>query len=104
MSSISNHLVRPHIRILSAVAACLIAVPACLAAPAAPAARTITIGVDLPLTGDEGRAGQSTLHGFLYFLQQAPTLQGFRIVLDVRDDAGSAPRDTAPGVKNLKAF
>jgi branched-chain amino acid transport system substrate-binding protein len=104
MSSISNHLVRPQIQTLAGVVACLIAVPACLAAPAAPAAKTITIGVDLPLTGDEGRAGQSTLNGIGYFVQQHPTLNGFTIILDVRDDASSAPRDTAPAVKNLKAF
>src|ERR1700687_6486592 len=103
MSSISNHLVRPHIRILSGVVACLIARPACLAAPAPPAAKTITIGVDLPLTGDEGRAGQSTLNGIRYYVQQHPTLDGFTIILDVRDEDSSASRDTAPGVKNLKA-
>src|SRR3979490_2569932 len=103
MSSISNHLVRPHIRILAGVVACLIAVPACLPAPGAPPANTITIGVDLPLTGDEGRAGQSTLNGIRYYVQQHPTLDGFTIILDVRDDASSTLRDTAPAVKNLKA-
>jgi branched-chain amino acid transport system substrate-binding protein len=104
MSSISNHLVRPHIQSLAAAGATLLlAVPACLGAPAA-SAKTITIGVDLPLTGDEGRAGTSTLNGIRYFVQQHPTLDGFNIVLDVRDDASTAPRDTSRGVKNLKAF
>jgi branched-chain amino acid transport system substrate-binding protein len=104
MSSISNHLVRPHIRTLAGVVACLIAVPACLAAPAAPAAKTITIGVDLPLTGDEGRAGQSTLNGIRYYVQQHPILNGFQILLDARDDASTGVRDSAAGVRNLKAF
>ena len=105
MSSISNHLVRSSIRSLAAACATfLLAVPACLGTPAAPAAKTITIGVDLPLTGDEGRAGQSTLNGIRFFVQQIPTLDGFKIILDVRDDASSGPRDSARGVKNLKAF
>jgi branched-chain amino acid transport system substrate-binding protein len=101
MSSISNHLVRPQIRIFAAAGATfLLAVPACLGGPAAPVANTITIGVDLPLTGDEGRAGTSTLNGIRYFVQQHPTLDGFSIVLDARDDTGAAAR----GVKNVKAF
>ena len=105
MSSISNHLVRPLIRGLAfAGATFLLAVPACLGGPAAPAAKTITIGVDLPLTGDEGRAGQSTLNGIRFFVNQHPTLDGFNIILDARDDASSALRDTARGVKNLNAF
>ena len=105
MSSISNHLVRPHIQSLAAAGATLLlAVPACLGAPAAPWARTITIGVDLPLTGDEGRAGTSTLNGISYFVQQHPALDGFNILLDARDDASTAPGDTSRGVKNLKAF
>src|ERR1700682_2431164 len=104
MSSISNHLVRPHIRSLAAAGVTLLlAVPAC-GGPAAPEPKTITIGVDLPLTGDEGRAGQSTLNGIRYFVHENPTLNGFNIVLDVRDDAASSSRDTSRGVKNLKAF
>ena len=109
MSSISNHLVRPHIQTLGAgvlafLLALLLALPACLGAPAAPAAKTITIGVDLPLTGDEGRAGKSTLNGIRFFVHEHPTLNGFTIVLDARDDASSGPRDSSRGVKNLKAF
>jgi branched-chain amino acid transport system substrate-binding protein len=104
MSSISNHLVRPHIRTLAvAVATFLLAVPAC-AGQAAPAAKTITIGVDLPLTGDEGRAGISTLNGIRYFVDTHPTLDGYTILLDARDDANSGPRDPSRGVKNIKAF
>jgi len=104
MSSISNHLVRPQIRTLAVAASTfLLAVPAC-AGQAAPAPKTITIGVDLPLTGDEGRAGVSTLNGIRYFVQTHPTLDGFTIVLDARDDANSGPRDPSRGVKNIKAF
>jgi len=104
MSSISNHLVRPHIRTLAGAAATfLLAIPTC-AIPVAPPAKTITIGVDLPLTGDEGRAGLSTLNGIRYFVQQHPTLNGYTILLDARDDASNLPRDTSRGVKNVKAF
>src|SRR5258708_12688239 len=78
MSSISNHLVRPHIQVLGAgmlasLLAFLLALPACLGVPAAPVAKTITIGVDLPLTGDEGRAGQSTLNGIRFSAPHPPT-------------------------------
>ncbi|GAC1470932.1 MAG: branched-chain amino acid ABC transporter substrate-binding protein [Candidatus Dormibacteraceae bacterium] len=81
----------------------MLAVPGCLGTPTAQA-KMITIGVSLPLTGDEGRAGLSALNGIRYFVDRQPTLDGYTIVLDVRDDASTAPQDTARSVKNLKAF
>jgi branched-chain amino acid transport system substrate-binding protein len=69
-----------------------------------PPARTITIGVDLPLTGDEGRAGSTTLNGIRFFVLRHPTLDGFNIAIDARDDAGGASRDTARGLQNVQAF
>jgi branched-chain amino acid transport system substrate-binding protein len=64
--------------------------------PAAPT-KTITIGVDLPLTGAERRAGMTTLNGINFFVQRHETLDGFTIVVDARDDAGG-------GLKNATAF
>ena len=75
-----------------------------LGGDASPVVKAITIGVDLPLTGDEGRAGTSTLNGVRFFVSKHPTLDGYTIQIDARDDASPVVRDTAPGVKNLEAF
>ncbi|HXI97088.1 MAG TPA: ABC transporter substrate-binding protein, partial [Candidatus Acidoferrum sp.] len=76
-------------------------------APTAPA-KTITIGVDLPLTGSEKRAGVTTLNGINFFVHRHLTLDGFNIVVDARDDASGAgqgaSQDAARGVQNVKAF
>ncbi len=69
-----------------------------------PPAKAITIGVDLPLTGDEGRAGSSTLNGVRFFVSRHPSLDGFTIAIDARDNASPTAGDTAPGVRNLEAF
>jgi branched-chain amino acid transport system substrate-binding protein len=66
-------------------------------AQASPPAKTITIGVDLPLSGAERRAGLTTLNGVNFFVHHHPTVDGFTIVVDARDDAGG-------GVKNVSAF
>jgi branched-chain amino acid transport system substrate-binding protein len=60
--------------------------------------------VDLPLTGVEGRAGMTTLNGVRFFVQRHPTLDGYSIALDVRDDASGAKRDTSRAVLNLHGF
>jgi branched-chain amino acid transport system substrate-binding protein len=71
--------------------------------PTAPA-KTITIGVDLPLTGNEKRAGQTTLNGVNFFVHRHQILDGFNIVVDARDDAGAVGQDASHGLQNLKAF
>ena len=81
------------------------ALPACSAggAGAAPA-RTIALGVDLPLTGVEGQAGATTLNGVRFFVHSHPNLDGFTVAVDARDDPASPSRDTAVGVQNVHAF
>jgi ABC-type branched-subunit amino acid transport system substrate-binding protein len=81
-----------------ALAAVVLSLPAC--AGGGPGSGTITIGVDLPLTGAEGRAGTSTINGVSYFVSRHPILQGFNVVLDARDDAGVA----ADGARNVAEF
>src|SRR6266853_3462164 len=87
----------------------LVAGSACsgTSAPTAPA-KTLTIGVDLPLTGNEKRAGLTTLNGINFFVHRHLTLDGFNIVVDARDDAGGAGQsvgqDATRGVQNVKAF
>ena len=101
-----NHPERPVWRVCAAAwIALLVALPACsggdiLASPA----QTITIGADLPLTGAEGRAGQSTLNGLSYFVHSHPTLDGFHVAVDARDDPFSASRGTSRGMLNMQAL
>jgi len=103
---VGNHPVRSVLR--GPAAACitlLLALPACSGGgTAASPARTITIGADLPLTGGEGRAGTSTLNGVRFFVHSHPTLDGFNIAVDARDDPFSSTRDTSRGVQNLQAL
>jgi branched-chain amino acid transport system substrate-binding protein len=86
---------------LGAAALCLtvvLGVAACSGGgvPAVPA-KTITIGVDLPLTGAERRAGLTTLNGINFFVRHHPTLNGFTILVDAHDDS-------AGGLLNVNAF
>ncbi len=104
--SVDNHVVRPVLKgTAAACATFLLASPACSAGDSGVAtARTITIGVDLPLTGSEGRSGMTTLNGIRFFVQRHPTLDGFNIAVDARDDAVGATRDASRGVQNLQAL
>jgi branched-chain amino acid transport system substrate-binding protein len=79
----------------------LVALPACSGQTAASPGRTIKIAVDLPLTGSEARAGTTTLNGASFFVRQHPTLDGFNVVVDARDDPGGT---TSRGVHNLEAL
>ncbi|HXI96198.1 MAG TPA: hypothetical protein VNG04_08720, partial [Candidatus Acidoferrum sp.] len=103
---VDNHPVRSLPAALAAVCiSLLLALPACSGeAGGAPAARRITIGVDLPLTGTEGQAGMSTFNGVRFFVQSHPTLDGFGIAIDARDDPVSSTRYTARGLQDIEAF
>ncbi|HEV2032621.1 MAG TPA: branched-chain amino acid ABC transporter substrate-binding protein [Candidatus Dormibacteraeota bacterium] len=68
------------------------------------AANTIKIGVDLPLSGDEGQAGTPALNGVRYFVRQHPTLDGFKIVVSARDDAYYGVHDADIGAGNVQTF
>ena len=65
---------------------------------------TITIGVDLPLSGDEGQAGTPTLNGIRFFVQQHPVLDGFTIAISARDDAVKGIHDDKVGAQNVSAL
>jgi branched-chain amino acid transport system substrate-binding protein len=103
---VDNHAVRSRFRASAiACAALLLALPACSGDSAgATPGKTITIGADLPLTGVEGPAGTSTLNGVRFFVQRHPTLDGFTIAVDARDDPYSPSRDTSRGVLNVQAL
>jgi branched-chain amino acid transport system substrate-binding protein len=73
-------------------------------APVLTAANTIKIGVDLPLSGDEGQAGTPALNGVRYFVSQHPTLDGFNVVVSARDDAINGLNNPQVGVGNVQTF
>jgi len=96
---------RPAYGLAAACLALLLVLTACSGGDSgASSTKIIRLAVDLPLTGAEGRAGTTTLNGVRYFVQRHPTLDGFSIALDVRDDASGAKRDTSRAVRNLRGF
>ena len=64
----------------------------------------IKIGVDLPLSGAEGLAGNPTLNGVRFFVHQHPVLDGLNVVVDARDDAVKGIHDPKLAAQNIKAF
>jgi branched-chain amino acid transport system substrate-binding protein len=68
------------------------------------AGKTIRIGVDLPLSGDEGRAGTPTLNGVRFYVHQHPVLEGFNVTVSALDDAVKGVHDPALGAKNISAL
>jgi branched-chain amino acid transport system substrate-binding protein len=64
-------------------------------------AKTIKIGVDLPLSGDEGQAGLPTLNGVRFYVHLHPVLQGFNIEVSARDDAVKGVHDAKLGAQNF---
>ncbi len=80
--------------------ASLLAVAGCTSGPT----RVLKIGVDLPLSGQEGRAGSPALNGIRFFVQKHPTISGFTVVVDARDDAVNGMHDAQQGVRNIQAL
>ena len=66
--------------------------------------KAIKIGVDLPLSGAEGRAGTPALNGIQFFFHQHPTLDGFTVQVTALDDAVGGVRDPAQGARNIGAL
>ena len=66
--------------------------------------KTLRIGVDLPLSGDEGRAGASTLNGIRFFVHQHPVLAGFNVEVSARDDAVNGVHNPKLGAQNISAL
>lgn len=85
--------------------AVLVACVACGAStPAAPARPSLKIGVDLPLTGHEARAGVPALNGVRFFVQTHPMLDGFDVVLVPADDVRDGLPNSSVGVANVEKF
>ncbi len=96
--------VRPFLRTVAWVSALsLVSLAACTGG-GSNNAKTIKIGVDLPLSGDEGQAGNPTLNGIRFFVHQHPVLEGFNVVVSARDDAVKGVHDPKLGAGNISAF
>ncbi len=87
-----------------ACALSLVSLAACSGGGSGGTAGTIRIGVDLPLTGDEGQAGTPTLNGVRFFVHQHPVLDGFNIAVSAKDDAVKGTHDPALGAANISAL
>ena len=68
------------------------------------ALQPLRIGVDLPLNGREARAAKPALYGIRFFVQTHPTLDGYRVNLDVADDSAAGAPDPNRGVANVRRF
>jgi branched-chain amino acid transport system substrate-binding protein len=107
LEAVDNHAVRSFLRAVAATSIALMlgTLTACSGGDTgASSTKSISIGADLPLTGVEGAAGLSTLNGVRFFVHSHPTLDGFNVTIDARDDPFSAARDTARGVTNVQAL
>ena len=95
---------------LSAVAiTCLLALPAlpgCTATilTGSQSSPVLKIGIDLPLSGDEGRVANPALNGIRFYVAQHPQLDGFSIQVDARDDTSAGTPDPARGAANVQAL
>jgi branched-chain amino acid transport system substrate-binding protein len=68
---------------------------------------TITIGVDLPLSGADASDGVPTANAVKLAIKDAndgKLVPGFSLAVDVRDDAVNGVHDPAKGAANFKAF
>jgi branched-chain amino acid transport system substrate-binding protein len=64
--------------------------------------KVVKIGVDLPLSGAAGRGGAATLNGVRFYVDHYPTLDGYTVVIESRDDAVGGRSDPQRGSRNIK--
>jgi branched-chain amino acid transport system substrate-binding protein len=64
----------------------------------------LKIGVDLPLSGDEGRVATPALNGVRFYVQQHPTLDGFTVSLAVKDDSTAGGPEPPLGAANIQSL
>ncbi|HEX9100507.1 MAG TPA: branched-chain amino acid ABC transporter substrate-binding protein [Candidatus Dormibacteraeota bacterium] len=67
-------------------------------------AKVIRIGVDLPLSGAAGRAGQTALNGVQFFVRRHPTIGAFTVQVVAQDDAVDGQDDPGQGTHNISVF
>src|SRR5437879_12743279 len=86
---------------LAGIAVLVLAGAACTSPPPI---KPLKIGVDLPLSGPEGRAGTPALNGVQFFVNKHPTLDGFTIQLAAKDDAVAGRHEPENGASNIQAI
>src|SRR2546423_6134667 len=89
---------------IAAVGAVVLASACASSTPTAPAAPTLRIGVDLPISGGEARAAVPALNGIRFFVQTHPTLDGYNVALVPADDASSGIPKPSLGAANVRSF
>lgn len=96
---------QPWLRSITCFGAALSLLPlaACSSGGSGPKAG-IEIGVDLPLSGVEGRAGTPTLNGVRFYVHEHPVLDGFTVAVTVRDDSINGVHNAKLGAQNITAF
>ena len=96
---------QPWLRSIACFGAALSLLPlaACSSGGSGPKAG-IEIGVDLPLSGVEGRAGTPTLNGVRFYVHQHPVLDGFTVAVSARDDSINGVHNAKLGAQNITAF
>ena len=67
-------------------------------------APVLKIGVDLPLSGAEGRVATPALNGVRFYVRQHPTLDGFAVNLVVKDDSLGGSPEAPLGAANIRAL
>src|SRR5689334_19405101 len=65
---------------------------------------TIKIGVDLPESGSEASDGVPTLHGIQFAVDQAGSVDGFKLEVDNHDDAPAGQHDPNVGASNVRTM
>jgi branched-chain amino acid transport system substrate-binding protein len=63
---------------------------------------TIAIGVDLPLSGEEGSQGTPTLNGVKFAVQEKGSIEGYTIQVKAFDDVVSGAHDAQKGAQNVQ--
>ena len=64
----------------------------------------LKIGIDLPLSGSEGRVGNPALNGIKLYVQLHPILDGFAVALEVKDDSVEGVPQPLRGAANLQTL
>lgn len=88
----------------AAIPAALVLIVAASCALGGPASPSITLGIDLPLSGAEAQAAVPALNGIRYYVQTHPTLDGFGVRIVSSDDSTGGIPDPTRGADNIRAF
>jgi branched-chain amino acid transport system substrate-binding protein len=64
----------------------------------------LKIGVDLPLSGDEGRVAMPALNGVRFYVLRHPTLDGFTVTVVAKDDSVGGTPEPQIGAADVQAF